>query len=348
MSAKALCTDAIEPSTPAGAPTVRVLAVIPGTGEGICLLAARRQVESLRSASFTVESHFFDTRKSPFAFLNSCRRLRAAVRATSPDIVHVHYGTVTALVCTLLLSAPIVVTFRGSDLNPEPGIGWLRTRLSILCSQLAVLGCGKVVCVSRQLAGKVWWRKSRVEIIPSGIDLQSFHVTDRLEARRLLGWSVDERVILFNAGNAPAVKGMDLAEAVFTRVARREKVRIQIMRGDVPPERVPLLMCAADCLLVTSRSEGSPNIVKEALACALPVVSVDVGDVKERLVGVSPSYLVSRDPDEIADAVTKILFTRQRSNGRKAAEALSHTQIARRWAEVYESLRRPRRGLSAA
>jgi glycosyltransferase involved in cell wall biosynthesis len=97
-------------------------------------------------------------------------------------------------------------------------------------------------------------------------------------------------------------------------------------------------MNAADCLLVTSRTEGSPTIIKEALACNLPVVSVDVGDAAERLRGVSPSYIVKSDPKEIAAALTKVLSGRERSNGREHIVALSDKEIAERLCSIYAAI----------
>jgi teichuronic acid biosynthesis glycosyltransferase TuaC len=317
----------------------RVLAVIPGDGRGSAFIFVRRQIQALQRLGVRVEPLFFDTRKSLFSFVQNCRMLRRAVRNSGADIVHAHYGTMTALACALVVHKPLIVTFRGSDLNPEPGYSWLRTRLGIVFSQLAALRCRRVICVSQQLAGRLWWRKKGVSILPTGVDLQQFTCMERAEARRTLGWDSDEPVVLFNAGRAPAVKGLGLAHEVVSRISRRCRIRFEVMRGDVPPEKVPLLMSGADCLLVTSHSEGSPNIVKEALACALPVVSVDVGDVRERLEGVRPSRIVSRDPDEVTQAVLEILEEPVRSNGPMVARAVSDERIAEQLIALYRSVR---------
>ncbi|NJO06276.1 MAG: glycosyltransferase family 4 protein [Chloroflexaceae bacterium] len=99
-------------------------------------------------------------------------------------------------------------------------------------------------------------------------------------------------------------------------------------------------MNAADCLLFTSDYEGSPNIVKEAMACNLPIVSVDVGDVVERLKDVQPSRIVQRDPHDLGQAVADILTMGKRSNGREIAEReLSNEHIAKRIIDVYRQAR---------
>lgn len=326
----------VSPNLKAMPACLRVLAVIPGDGRGVCLIAARRQVRSLKDRGIAIDTFFFDTHRSFAAFFRGCRELRHAVRARCPDIVHVHYGTITALACSLVVNKPLIATFRGSDLQPEPGIGWLRTRLSIVCSQLAALRCTKMIAVSRALASRLWWRKQRIVVLPTGVDLRRFAPVNRQEARRRLDWHPNETVLLFNAGLAPQVKDLDLAQDAARRVSRALSIRFEVMHGDVPPERVPLYMSAADCLLVTSRSEGSPDVVKEALACALPVVSVDVGDVRERLEGIRPSRIVSRNPDEIAEAVLAILRNPTRSNGPDVAASFSEEHITGRLIELYQ------------
>jgi glycosyltransferase involved in cell wall biosynthesis len=111
----------------------------------------------------------------------------------------------------------------------------------------------------------------------------------------------------------------------------------------VPHEEVPLHMSAGDALVFTSRQEGSPNVVKEALACNLPVVSVRVADVPERLRGVVGCELCDDErPETLAAALERVLRRKQRSNGREAAQALDERLLTARLIEVYRSVLRPR------
>jgi glycosyltransferase involved in cell wall biosynthesis len=109
-----------------------------------------------------------------------------------------------------------------------------------------------------------------------------------------------------------------------------------VLGWGVPHDRMPYLMNAADALIFTSLQEGSPNAVKEALACNLPVVSVPVGDVAERLRGVSNCELVQEDdPDALATALERVLQRGGRSDGRTAVANLDERVIAQRVINVY-------------
>jgi teichuronic acid biosynthesis glycosyltransferase TuaC len=127
------------------------------------------------------------------------------------------------------------------------------------------------------------------------------------------------------------------------------ELRLVVLDGTAPPAEIPLYMNAADVLLVTSRTEGSPTVVQEAMACNLPVVSVDVGDVRERLEGVSASkVLADRDPVALGAALAEVIALQQRSDGRVHASSLGIEAIAARLAEFYRQvLPRPRAAAAA-
>ena len=103
------------------------------------------------------------------------------------------------------------------------------------------------------------------------------------------------------------------------------------------------LMCAVDCLLMTSKTEGSPQVIKEAMACGCPIVSVDVGDVAERTEGVSGCFVVkSREPRDIAEALNKAIAFEGKTNGREhvLAAGLTNEQVAARLEAIYREILR--------
>jgi teichuronic acid biosynthesis glycosyltransferase TuaC len=318
---------------------IRVLATIPAGASSSSMIFARRQVASLSSTGVRCETFHLASRTSPWVLLKEWHRLRRAIRVFRPDVLHAHYGTVTALVSGLSTSVPVVVTYRGSDLNPDPSVSWVLCSIRRLISEIAALLATRIICVSEQLRQQLWWRKRIAAVIPTGVDTDSFYPRARGEARAQLGWPNRERVVLFNGGGHPLLKRPDLAQAAVN-VARAicGDIRLAVLNGNVAPDSVPIMMSAADCLLLTSEWEGSPTVVQEAMACNLPVVTVDVGDVQSRLSGVSPTRIVGRDPTEIGNAIAEVLTLGQRSNGRSRVEAISNAAIAGQVTSIYRAI----------
>jgi len=334
------CERAAEAGESVESKLPRVLFVIPGPSTGPSMVFARRQVQAVKDQGCPVEMFFLASRTSVSILIKEMLRFRRLVRQWRPEIVHAQFGTVTALFCAIGCIQPLVICFRGSDLNPCPSMSWLRSALGRLCSQVAALRASAIVCVSRRLKSRLWWRRARVRVIPSGVDLSVFHPIPRDEARLLLKWREDEKVVLFNAGLSPAIKRLDRAQGAV-EIARQicGPMRLHVLDGTADPGDVPVMMNAADCLVLTSDWEGSPTIIQEALACGLPVVAVDVGDVPEMLNGVSPSEVTSRRVDEIGEALARILLDRRRSNGPNQISPLSLPTIGERLCALYRDAR---------
>jgi glycosyltransferase involved in cell wall biosynthesis len=324
-------------------PQLRVLFVIPGSPEGFSMVFARRQVASLERAGVIGHVFHLRSRMSPVAIAKEWVRLRREILDFAPDLLHAHFGTMTAFFSVLATRLPVVVTYRGSDLNPVAGQPLLDP-LRRLLSHLAALRAAQITCVSPQLKERLIWSRDRATVIPTGVDSTLFYPRCREEARRRVGWSPDEPVVLFNAGWSPEIKRVDVAHAAV-EVARSRcgSLRFEVLDGGHDPCEVPWLMNAADCLLLTSDHEGSPTIVSEAIASGLPVVSVEVGDVAIQLAGVTPSCITRRDPEALGAGICEILARRQRSNGPEiAAQRLSLDVLAHQLLDVYEKARRSR------
>lgn len=321
-----------------GTAVIKAMLVIPsGPGESAYIFC-KRQAAMLERTGVTVHSFFVQSRQNPVVVIHELLRLRREIAAFRPDVIHAQNGTVTSFLTALVSMRPLVITFRGSDLNPVPSIAAWRAALGHLLSHLSVLRADHIVCVSEELRRRLWWRKDRISVIPGGVDQDVFFPRSRVECRKILGWT-PEPVVLFNAGRFPKVKRLDLAEAAVSAARKAvPDLRLHVLRGEVSPMQIPLHLNAADCLLVTSDWEGSPTMVKEAIACSLPVVSVDVGDVRCRLSYVTPSRIVPRDPFSIGAAIVEILHLACRSDG--AARALHFTERdeVMRIHRIYQSL----------
>lgn len=237
------------------------------------------------------------------------------------DLVHANYG-LTAPFALAQLKLPVVLSLWGSDLYGQ--YGWT----SKLCANY----CDATIVMSERMARDLG---QDCYVIPHGVDLDQFAPISQSVAVNQIGWDPNAKHVLFPYSPDRDVKNYPRAERLVdaAREAVDAPVKLQSVWG-ISHEKMPRYMNAADCLLLTSHHEGSPNVVKEALACNLPVVSVDVGDVRERLSGVEPS-VVSDDDTELRTALESILSRGERSNGRQYAKEISKNRMGEQLQEIY-------------
>jgi glycosyltransferase involved in cell wall biosynthesis len=295
-----------------------------------------RQIESLQRIGVLVDYFDVGTPNTVRDLWRAWRGLRAHVRQTSPDLVHAQYGALVGVLATLS-GARAIVTFAGSDLHRGGGnLGFFRKILGRSMSNFAALRATRVICVSDELRRYLWFRRSAAVVIPRGVDLGHFSPGSKAEARATLGLPPDVPVVLFTGGRDPRNKGLALAEEAY-QIARREIPELQFCNITAPTDAHGMLQHyrASDVLLFTSMYEGSPNTIKEALACNLPIVSVPVGDVEERLQGATASVVLPRDAQTLGRAVVDIIRNGRQSNGRSIVQAISLEAIADRIALLY-------------
>jgi teichuronic acid biosynthesis glycosyltransferase TuaC len=305
-------------------------------GSGIFV---RRQIDSLAAAGVRCDVLVVHGYRSPLAYAAAAGQLTrlSSRHARHYHLVHAHGGE-TAFPARFY-RAPLVVSYCGSDLlgaaradGSVPPAWRLRRGIVREHSRLARATITKTAELERRLPAPV---RARNTVIPNGVDRDLFRPLPRAQARTELGWDPDEPVALFAADPSVALKRVELAKTACEAARRRGwNGRLHVAAG-VPPDRMPLLLNAADCLLLTSTTEGSPNVVKEALACDLPVVSTPVGDVPALLAGVSPSAVAKADAESLADAVIECTRDGRRSNGRERTAWLDERAIAERIVDVY-------------
>jgi teichuronic acid biosynthesis glycosyltransferase TuaC len=297
-----------------------------------------RQVNALRKLGVQVSTFDVGTSHAPWNVLRKWRALRHEVRRIQPDLVHARYGSMVGMV-SACSGVPSVITYAGSDLLiGAGGVSKPRVMMSILLSNLASLRAAALICVSDELRRALWWRSNQAVIIPDGVDLEVFKPWPQEEARQKLGWNPKELVVLIDTKRDPVRKGLAEAQAAMEIVRSRfPHARLEVLHVSNPAD-MPIYCSAADLFLSASRREGSPNMVKEAMACNLPVVSTPVGDVPELLAQVDPSALVPREPRALAEAMLRLLEKPGRSNGREHCRSFNLDLIASRVLEVYQQV----------
>ena len=280
--------------------------------------------------------------KGIWGYLRCLPTLMRAIQRHQPDLIHAHYG-LSGLLANLQRRVPVITTYHGSDINKPNILRFSKIAMRLSAHNIFVSQRNVILALSPN--SLITYRlKKRYTLLPCGVNLTDDQLLSRSEARKILVIDDDAKVVLFAGAFANAVKDAPLAQEALSFASNlsplTSNLTLQELRGFSRAE-VNCWMCAANCLLMTSKTEGSPQVIKEAMACGCPIVSVDVGDVAERVEGVDGCYVVhTREPKDIAEALQKALAFQGKTNGRQRIieMGLSNEQVAKRLIAIYQSL----------
>ena len=250
------------------------------------------QVESLKKIDIHIE-YFLIKGKGWTGYLKSLSKLKKKIKNKKFNLIHAHYG-LSGLLATLQRKIPVIITFHGSDININKNYKW-----SFIASRLS----SKNIFVHKDQPKKLKVMLNEKDIIPCGINLKIFQPKDKVALRKKLNWDQKKVYILFSSSFDKPVKNVNLAYKSTQNIKNSELIELK----NYTKIELSNLMNAADLLLVTSFSETGPLIVKEAIACNCPVVSTDVGDVKEIIVKRKNSFVTSYNPKEIEAVIKKVI-----------------------------------------
>ncbi len=293
------------------------------------------KVESLRDLG--VEVDVFDYRGSwnPLFYLQAMISLRQKLNKQSYDLVSSHFGQ-CGFIAVSQTRLPVVVRFGGSDL-----IGWkksngkepLASKFLRLISRFAAFRASQVIIPGEHMA--VHLGRKDYNVLPTGINLDLFYPMNQEECRLKLALPMDKKLVLFAADPTKVLKRFDLAKKIVDIAMKHHSIEL-IVASKIPHSQMPAYMNACDVLLLTSQHEGSPNVVKEALACNLSVVSVDVGDVRTRIGTANNCKVCDKDdPSEIAKALVDVLSQGKDSRLRNLVLELDSHKTALKELEIY-------------
>lgn len=290
------------------------------------------QISTLQLQGNIVTSHVGIKYNGIIGFINAKFELLTKIRSFSPDIIHAHYGLSGLLSC-LQKCVPVVVTYHGSDIN-NPKV--------LRLSQIAIRRAAWNIFVSERMVERAQIKVKNYTVLPCGIDLTDEQLTSKAEARKQMRLDADRQYVLFAGAFDNAVKNSALAKEAVSLYNYQTGSDCQLieLRGYSRKE-VNRLMCAADAFLLTSHKEGSPQVVKEAMACGCPIVSVDVGDVAERLQGVEGCFVAKNyQAEELANLLQKAIQFNARTNGRERIieQGLDNRQVVQRLMKIYQKV----------
>ena len=287
------------------------------------------------------------TGKGITGYLSELPALRRLIRAERPDIVHAHFG-LSGLLANLQRLVPVVTTYHGSDINVPKILRLSKIAMRLSAYNIFVSKRNISIALSPHslIASRL---QKRYTLLPCGVNIPKpwSELQDQwVEQLTLNQWvqsvlSEDVKNVLFAGAFDNAVKDPQLAKAAMNELEKMGvKAELIELKG-YNRDQVNALMYTCHALLLTSKTEGSPQVIKEAMACGCPIVSVDVGDVAERLSEVEGGFVLStREPRAIAEALQLALAFEGKINGReKIIEmGLSNEQVAKRLVEIYKQI----------
>lgn len=297
----------------------------------------KSQVDSLIAEGVMVEVVHPRPGPMPLRYLSAIGRVFAQTLSRRYDIVHGHYG-LWCLAARMQWRVPVVASFLGSDLLGTPttagdAASTNKSAFVVRISQWLSRHVDAAIVKSDEMRRLT--PSSRVFVIPNGVDFTRFHPIPRAEARAALGWKPDGNYVLFGNNPRLPVKDFPLAQRAVERVRARGIPVELIAANGLPHDAMPTYMNASNALLLTSVHEGSPNVVKEAMACNVPVVATNVGDVAEVIGHTAGCHVCSRDPDDLAEAICQALRFDTPTTGRTDIAHLDHALVARQIIEAY-------------
>jgi teichuronic acid biosynthesis glycosyltransferase TuaC len=278
-----------------------------------------------------IELHYFDIiGKGITGYISNFYKLHKTLRRIKPEIIHSHYSLSGFFVVISMTRIPVITSLMGSDVN-QSGL------FKIFITRLFIKYCWKETIVkSAEMKARLALKS--VFVIPNGIDLKRFKCIHREEALSKLQWEKDGIHILFGSDPDRPEKNFKLASDAIKILSIEFPNIILHVLCNIPREEVYLHYNAASFLLLTSLSEGSPNVIKEAMACECPIVTTPVGDVRDVINNTPGCYITSFDLQDVAGKMKSAILFNGRTNGRSLMKQYDSDIIAERIVRIYMSL----------
>jgi glycosyltransferase involved in cell wall biosynthesis len=283
------------------------------------------QAEALKQVGCEVE-YFGVVGKGIKGYLSAFTALRKKIKTYKPDVIHAHYG-LSGLLANVQRTVPVVTTYHGSDINVSQVLRF--SKIAMRLSQWNIFVSQRNVNIAKL--------KKKYILLPCGVNIPNYVEEDIYAVKQQLNWKPNKRYILFAGAFDNRVKNAKLAQDSVSLIEDAELIELK----GYTREQVTALLYASDAFLMTSFTEGSPQVIKEAMACGCPIVSVDVGDVAEGIAGLEGCYIAERSPYDIAERLNKVFSFNSRTKGRERIIELGLTNdlVAKKLVEIYKQIK---------
>ena len=324
---------------------MKILHIVPVNSQGELPTFLQHQIESLNT--YGVDSEIVRFRGSNIRFTSptssfaSVLRLVKLVNRADADLIHAHWGSVLGFIVSLARNPriPFLLTLRGSDVNRVPTERAMLYRVRRWFTKIAAKRADHVIYVSANLIRPEHRTSMKFSVIPDGTPIRIFSPLPKDQARTLLGWDQKSRYIIFHCGNRPLEKNLRLANEVIHLLQQKiDGLNFIVFESNLTQEELATNYSAADLLLFTSHAEGSPNTVREAIACGCPVVSVAVGDVHKWIGMSGTGAICGYDSAQLSGQAYESMISGNRADNR-IAHKYSVESMAIELMRVYQLLR---------
>ncbi|GCE03729.1 glycosyltransferase [Dictyobacter aurantiacus] len=300
----------------------------------------KSQVDALTEAGLEVDViHPRVGIPTPLRYASALSQIWRAALSGRYNVINGQYG-LWCFICRLQWGIPVVAAFIGDDIlgtvTAQGGHSAKGNFVAMLSRQLCYR-VDAVIVKSDQMKREARGPQQKIYVIPDGVNFSQFQPVPRDVMRAELGWDQNKYYVLFSNNPNIPVKNFSLAKAAVDRVrAKGIDVELVVATG-LPHDTVVKYMNASNALILSSHAEGSPNVVREAMACNVPVVSTDVGDVRA-VIGRTEGCTVCtpNSVEEMAAGIEVALAHTERTTGRADTQHLRGSIIAQQIIDVYE------------
>lgn len=306
---------------------MKVLFVSSGNNKGGIGVLVKNQGNSLIEAGIDL-TYFTIKGRGIKGYIMNIKTLRKHIRENNYDIVHAHYS-LSAFVASFAGGKPLIASLMGSDTYSTFPFNYFIRFFYLISWESTIVK-------TNRMKEKLHINKSIV--VPNGVDIERFKPMPRKVAREKVGFDNNSKYVVFVADPSRNEKNFCLAEKAFNLISD-SNIKLFVVSG-VSNDSISFYLNGADALILTSKWEGSVNVVKEAMACNCPIISTDVGDVKWVIGDTAGCYISSFKPEEIAEKVKEALIFGQRTNGRDRILklGLDSKSIAKKIVGIYNSV----------